>query len=162
MLFLSVPGSQTTQDRTTTRDNVIAVLPSSLPERSRHPDPSAFRSSIARPTDSSVYASSDISRCRLQDSRPGWIRCFLSCRALSSPTTCRFIPALSVLPTKRPECELGLGCMYSSPSARSSALHTFQAFGNSEKPPRNNGLRGALAVEGPQPSGPPALARGRR
>jgi hypothetical protein len=25
--------------------------------------------------------------------------------------------------------------------------HTFQAFGNSEKPPRNNGLRGALAVE---------------
>jgi len=35
----------------------------------------------------------------------------------------------------------------SSPSARFSALHTFQAFGNSEKPPRNNGLRGALAVE---------------
>jgi len=76
MLFLSVPGSQTTQDRTTTRDNVVAVLPSSLPERSRHPDPSAFRSSIARPTDTSVYASSDTSRCRLQDSRPGWIRCF--------------------------------------------------------------------------------------
>src|SRR5260370_24656819 len=89
MLFLSVPGSQTTQDGTTPRDNVVAVLPSSLPERSRHPDPSAFRSSIARPTDTSVYASSDISRCRLQDSRPGWIRCFLSCRALSSPTTCR-------------------------------------------------------------------------
>src|SRR5258708_13205796 len=40
----------------------------------------------------------------------------------------------SCLPTIRPECELGLGCMYSSPSARSSALHTFQAFGNSEKP----------------------------
>jgi hypothetical protein len=50
-------------------------------------------------------------------------------------------------PTIRPECELGLGCMYSSPSARFSALQTFQAFGNSEKPPRNNGLRGALAVE---------------
>jgi hypothetical protein len=49
--------------------------------------------------------------------------------------------------TIRPECELGLGCMYSSPSARFSTLHTFQAFGNSEKPPRNNGLRGALAVE---------------
>jgi hypothetical protein len=45
------------------------------------------------------------------------------------------------------QCELGLGCMYSSPSARFSAFHTFQAFGNSEKPPRNNGLRGALAVE---------------
>src|SRR5207244_2390945 len=46
-----------------------------------------------------VYASTDTSRCRLQDSRPGWIRYFLSCRALSSPTTCRFIPALSGLPT---------------------------------------------------------------
>jgi hypothetical protein len=45
-------------------------------ERSRHPVPSAFRSSIARPTDTSVYASSDTSRCRLQDSRPGWIRYF--------------------------------------------------------------------------------------
>jgi hypothetical protein len=51
-----------------------------------------FRSSMAPPTDTSVYASSGISRSRLQDSRPGWIRCFLSCRALSSPTTCRFIP----------------------------------------------------------------------
>jgi hypothetical protein len=64
-------------------------------------DASAFRSSIARPTDTSVYASNTISRCRLQDSRPGWIRCFLSCRALSSPTTYRFIPALSGLPTIR-------------------------------------------------------------
>ena len=74
----------------------VAFLPS---ERSRRPVPSAFRSSIARPTDTSVYASSDTSRYRLQDSRPGWIRCSLSCRALSSPTTCRFIPALSELPT---------------------------------------------------------------
>jgi hypothetical protein len=36
-------------------------------------------------------------RCPMQDSRPGWIRCFLSCRALASPTTCRFIPAYGVL-----------------------------------------------------------------
>ena len=28
-------------------------------------------------------------RYPLQDSRPGWIRYFLSCRALASPTTCR-------------------------------------------------------------------------
>jgi hypothetical protein len=83
--------------------SVAAVLPSSLPERSRHPVPSAFRSSIARPTDTPVYASSDISQCRLQDSRPGWIRCYLSCRALSSRTTCRFMPALSGLPTNRTE-----------------------------------------------------------
>ena len=49
--------------------------------------------SQARPTDASVYASNDTSRCRPQDSRSGWIRYFLSCRALASPTTCRFIPA---------------------------------------------------------------------
>src|SRR5215469_18272085 len=43
------------------------------------------------------------SRCPLQDSRSGWIRYFLSCRALASPTTCRFIPALSEQPVTRPE-----------------------------------------------------------
>ena len=53
----------------------------------------------------------------------------------------------SGLPTIRPECELGLGCMYSSPSARFSALHTFKPLGISEKPTHNNGLRGALAIE---------------
>src|SRR5262245_36687905 len=41
----------------------------------RRPDPAVFRSSIARPTDTSIYASSATSRCRPQDSRPGWIRC---------------------------------------------------------------------------------------
>ena len=55
--------------------SVVAVLPSSLPERSRHPVPSAFRSSIARPTGTSIYASRDTSRCRPQDLRPGWSRC---------------------------------------------------------------------------------------
>src|SRR5207245_1472358 len=78
--------------------NVVAVLPSSYSEWSRHPDLRAFRSSIAPPTDASVYASRNTSRCPLQDSRSGWIRYFLSCRALASPTTCRFIPALSGLP----------------------------------------------------------------
>ena len=34
-------------------NSVAAVLPSSISERSRHPDPSAFRSSIARPTGTS-------------------------------------------------------------------------------------------------------------
>jgi hypothetical protein len=77
---------------------VGAVLPSSYSEWSRHPDLRAFRSSMAPPTDASVYASRNTSRCPLQDSRSGWIRYFLSCRALASPTTCRFIPALSGLP----------------------------------------------------------------
>jgi len=48
-----------------------------------------------------VYASKDTSRCPLQDSRSGWIRYFLSCRALASPTTCRFIPAHSEFPVIR-------------------------------------------------------------
>src|SRR5215831_10757235 len=103
---------------------VVVVLPSSLPERSRHPDPSVFRSSIARPTDTSVYASSGTSRCRPQDSRPGWSRCLLSCRALSSPTTCRFSPAHSDIPTNQqvkrdsskglPECYCTGTCCFSS------------------------------------------------
>src|SRR5580698_3548063 len=52
-----------------------------------------FRKSIARPTDTPVYASSDILRCLLQDSGPRWSRCLPSCRTLSFPTTCQFIPA---------------------------------------------------------------------
>src|SRR5882757_9896668 len=82
-------------------NNVVAVLPSSYSEWSRHPDLRAFRSSIAPPTDASVYASRDTSRCPQQDSRSGWIRYFLSCRALASPTTCRFSPAHSGLPVTR-------------------------------------------------------------
>ena len=33
-----------------------------------------FRSSIARPTDTPIYASTSTSRCSLQDSGPRWIR----------------------------------------------------------------------------------------
>jgi len=58
---------------------------------------------VYRPPMPLVYASKDTSRCPLQDSRSGWIRYFLSCRALASPTTCRFIPALSGLPVIREE-----------------------------------------------------------
>ena len=48
---------------------------------------------IAPPTDTPIYASSETSRHRPQDSGPRWSRFLLSRRALSSPTTCRFIPA---------------------------------------------------------------------
>ena len=51
--FLACAGSQTTQDRTATRDNAAAVLPSSYSEGSRHPDLPAFRSSITPPTNAS-------------------------------------------------------------------------------------------------------------
>ena len=62
--------------------NAAAVLPSSYSSGSRHPDLPRFRSSIARPTNASVYASNDTSRGHPQDSRSGWIRYFLSCRDL--------------------------------------------------------------------------------
>src|SRR5215469_2463659 len=62
-----------------------------------------FAAQLPRPPMPLVYASRNTSRCLLQDSRSGWIRYFLSCRALASPTTCRFIPALSGLPVIRPE-----------------------------------------------------------
>jgi hypothetical protein len=52
----------------------------------------SFRSSITPPADALVYASAVTSRCRLQDSGSGWSRSLLSCRALASPATCRFIP----------------------------------------------------------------------
>ena len=41
---------------------------------SRRPETRVFRSSIAPPTDASIYASIGTSRCRPQDSRSGWIR----------------------------------------------------------------------------------------
>src|SRR5207244_1259327 len=50
MLFLSVRGfSDYAGPNSHSRNSVAAVLPSSISEGSRHPDPSAFRSSIARP-----------------------------------------------------------------------------------------------------------------
>src|SRR5712671_4436630 len=87
MLFLSVRGfSDYAGPKQPLAICAAAVLPSSYSEWSRHPDLRAFRSSIAPPTDASVYASRNTSRCPPQDSRSGWIRYFLSCRALASPT----------------------------------------------------------------------------
>src|SRR5580692_9859953 len=106
--FSACAGSQTTQDPTATRDCAAAVLPSSYSEWSRHPDLRAFRSSIAPPTDASVSASRNTSRSTLQDSRSESIHYFLSCRALASPTTCRFSPALSGLPEIQSLADLSL------------------------------------------------------
>src|SRR5580693_5865323 len=74
---------------------IIAKQPCCLPPIRRESASwfCVFRSSIARPTDTPVYASSDISRCHPQDSGPRWSRSLLSCRTLSFLTTCRFIPA---------------------------------------------------------------------
>src|SRR6267143_7176458 len=93
-LFLSVPGfsdyaGPTARSRLS-RNSRVAFLQSG---ESRRPGFAFFEGSIARPTDAPVYASSDTSRCHLQDWGPRWSRCLLSCRTLSFPTTCRFIPA---------------------------------------------------------------------
>ena len=63
--------------RRTEQPLALTRLPCCLPPSRKGVsiDPSAFRSSIARPTGTSIYASGDTSRCLLQDSRPGWIRC---------------------------------------------------------------------------------------
>src|SRR5579859_279306 len=62
-----------------------------------------FAAQSPRPPMPLVYASRNTLRCPLQDSRSGWIRYLLSCGALASPTTYRFIPALSGLPVIRPQ-----------------------------------------------------------
>ena len=83
-----------TRGRLVTRDLTRpAVLPSSLEMEFSAPI-RVFRSSIARPTDTPIYASTSTSRWLLQDLGPRWIRSLLSCRTLTFPTICRFIPAL--------------------------------------------------------------------
>ena len=65
--FSACAGSPTTQDRLLARDyRETAVVPSSIRKESASWF-CVFRSSIARPTDTPVYASSDTSRCHLQD-----------------------------------------------------------------------------------------------
>src|ERR1017187_2249955 len=68
------------------------VLPSSASTESAFPN-LAFSELNTRPTDAAVYASRAASRRPAQNSRSGWIRYLLSCRALSSPASCRFNPA---------------------------------------------------------------------
>jgi hypothetical protein len=99
--FSACAGSTTTQDQMVTC--VYRNHPCCLPLYSRESAScsATFRSSIAPPTDTPVYASTSTSRCPPQDSGPGWIRFLLSCRTLSFPTTCRFIPALAALSANR-------------------------------------------------------------
>jgi hypothetical protein len=57
----------TTQDRTTTRDNAAAVLPSSYSSGSRHPDLAFFEAQSPRPLMPPAYASKLTSRWVPQD-----------------------------------------------------------------------------------------------
>src|ERR1700730_7959585 len=104
MLFLSVRGFLDYAGPTV--HSRLAWLPCCLPPTRNEVGIliyGLFAAQSPRPPMPLVYASRNTSRCPLQDSRSGWIRYFLSCRALASPTTCRFIPALSGLPVIRPQ-----------------------------------------------------------
>ncbi len=93
MLFLGVPGVfDYAGPSLGSRLTPWAGVAFPLTVKGRHPV-LCFRSSIAQPTTASVYASPATSQRPAQDSRSGWSRSLLSCRALASPTTCRFIPA---------------------------------------------------------------------
>src|SRR5215831_158499 len=109
MLFLSVRGFSDYAGPTV--HSRLAWLPCGLPPTRNEVGIliyGLFAAQSSRPPMPLVYASRNTSRCLLQDSRSGWIRYFLSCRALASPTTCRFIPALSELPVTR---ELRIHCV---------------------------------------------------
>jgi len=71
--FSTCSGSLTTQGRIArlrSHADARVAFPSRL--RGRRPGTVIFRSSIARPADASVYASTDASRRRPQDSRSRW------------------------------------------------------------------------------------------
>src|SRR5215467_713017 len=107
MLFLSVRGFLDYAGPTV--HSRLAWLPFCLPPTRNEVGIliyGLFAAQSPRPPMPLVYASSATSRCHLQDSRSGWIRYFLSCRALTSPTTCRFIPALSELPVGCHSCTI--------------------------------------------------------
>src|ERR1700693_6344412 len=71
--FSACAGSKTTQGRLAAREITRqTVLPSRLGESVGVPDPILFRSSIARPTDALVYASTETSRRQSQDSGSRW------------------------------------------------------------------------------------------
>src|SRR5208283_3593306 len=89
--FSACLGSTTTRDHPPARDVVGVCVAFPLRKQGWHPD-LWFSQLDTLPTDSSVYASTAASRLPPQDSRPGG-SLLLSCKALSSSTACRFIPA---------------------------------------------------------------------
>src|ERR1700676_5238681 len=94
--LLTCLDSSTTPSPASTRDLTrLADVAFPLTEKGRHPV-ACFRSSIIPPASPLSTLRYDPSRDHRQDSRPEWSRFSFSRRALSSPTMCRFIPALSV------------------------------------------------------------------
>src|SRR5215475_7585897 len=94
MLFLSVPGFLDYAGPSG-HSRSVATWCVAFPvgNRVQRPNSAFFEAQSPKPTDTPVYASTAASRRHPQDSGPRWIRSLLSCRTLSFPTTCRFIPA---------------------------------------------------------------------
>ena len=70
--FSACAGSQTTQGQLAARDSATSRVAFPVRETVGVPGPIPFRSSIARPTDALVYASTHTSRCQSQDSGSRW------------------------------------------------------------------------------------------
>ncbi len=92
MQFLSVRGVFDYAGPAGSRSTAAGRVAFLCCNRVRRPD-SVFRSSIPGPPMPLSTLHRTPRDGRVQDSRPRWIRFLLSCRTLSFPTTCRFIPA---------------------------------------------------------------------
>jgi hypothetical protein len=97
--FSACAGSTTTRDHPPARVCAGGCAAFPICPQGRRPG-LGFRSSIPSPLIPRVYASTRASRRAPQDWRPGG-SLFLSCRTLSFPTACRFIPALGQYPQFR-------------------------------------------------------------
>jgi hypothetical protein len=92
--FLTCAGSSTTPSPAATRDlSQLAGLAFPQAPKGRHSD-ITFRSSITLPASTSVYASLSLLTVTQARLKAGMKSLLLFRRALSSPTMCRFIPAL--------------------------------------------------------------------
>src|SRR3954453_23882914 len=70
--FSACAGSKTTQGQLAARDSATSHVAFPAGDTVGVPGSIFFRSSIARPTDTLVYASTDTSRCQSQDSGSRW------------------------------------------------------------------------------------------
>src|SRR3954451_7558067 len=70
--FSACAGSQTTQGQLAARDSATSRVAFPVGETVGVPGSIPFRSSIARPSDALIYASTDTSRCPSQDSGSRW------------------------------------------------------------------------------------------
>jgi hypothetical protein len=108
--FLTCADSSTTPSPAATRDlSQLAGLAFPQAPKGRHSD-ITFRSSITLPASTSVYASLSLLTVTQARLKAGMKSLLLFRRALSSPTMCRFIPALGAPYLARFWRDVGINC----------------------------------------------------